>query len=141
MAGTSNSGRRTILTPEIIKQAVALISVGNYACTVAAYLGIHQSTWFNWLAKGEKARDGIYKEFVDAIKKAEAVPEIRAVTGIVDAAKENWQAWAWFLERKHKDRWGRYEKINQEITGKDGAPLTIPEIVVNFVSPKDEEKC
>ena len=27
----------------------------------------------------------------------------------------------------------------QEITGKDGNPLTIPEIVVNFVSPKNEE--
>ena len=36
-----------------------------------------------------------------------------------------WQADAWFLERKFSDRWGRKDpiKVQAELTGKDGGPI------------------
>jgi len=30
----------------------------------------------------------------------------------VDAGEQNWQAAAWFLERKHKDRWARADQVD-----------------------------
>lgn len=59
---------------------------------------------------GEKKQTGIYFEFFEAIKKAEAIAEARNVTIIQSAAKDSWQAAAWWLERKHPDEWGRKEQ-------------------------------
>jgi hypothetical protein len=36
-----------------------------------------------------------------------------------------WQAASWLLERKHGERWGRNDKIRQEITGANGAPVVL----------------
>jgi hypothetical protein len=51
-----------------------------------------------------------------------AEAEMRDVALIAQAAKENWQAAAWRLERKYPARWGRTQ---HEVTGKDGKPVEI----------------
>lgn len=117
-------GRRTKLTPELIEQAAKLISHGNYAQTVFQMLGIPESTWYGWLQRGrESERRNVYSEFSEAVKKAEAAAELRAVSGIVAAGRRNWTAFAWYLERKYPDRWGRRDKIQQEISGPGGEPF------------------
>jgi hypothetical protein len=51
-------------------------------------------------------------EFCEAVKKAEAEAEAAAVVQIKAAASSGtWQAAAWFLERKFKDRWARTDKV------------------------------
>ena len=53
-----------------------------------------------------------YFQFWRVIKKAEAEAEAAAVLHIKKAANDGtWQAAAWYLERKHKDRWGKSEKV------------------------------
>ena len=45
---------------------------------------------------------------------------------IVQAAQNGrWQAAAWWLERKHPERWAQHTKIKAELSGPDGAPITI----------------
>ena len=44
---------------------------------------------------------------------AEAKGEIRNVAVIQKASNDSWQASAWLLERKHKERWGA--NMNLEI--------------------------
>jgi hypothetical protein len=100
-------GRKSKLTPELIKQAAQLLSAGNYVNVVCQYLGIHESTWYKWLAEGEESPSGLKREFCEAVKEASAGSEIRAITGILSAGKHSWQALAWFLERRYPDRWGR----------------------------------
>jgi hypothetical protein len=76
----------------------------------------------NWMKKGESASSGAYVEFLEAVKKAEAEAEALRVSRISKAGKEgNWQADAWYLERRYPERWGK--RIQQEVTGKDGGPL------------------
>ncbi|PTM58370.1 hypothetical protein [Desmospora activa] len=108
------AGRKSKLTPELIDKATKLIAAGNYVGTVCNYLGIGETTWYRWMSEGEKATRGRYREFRDAIKRAESAAEMRAVNGIVQAGSKNWQALAWYLERKHPDRWGRREQMNLE---------------------------
>ena len=73
------------------------------------------------MKKGESTSSGAYVEFLEAVKKAEAEAEALRVSRISKAGKEgNWQADAWYLERRYPDRWG---KRVQEVTGKDGGPL------------------
>jgi hypothetical protein len=97
--------------------------MGNYIETAAAYAGIHKTTLYDWLKKGANSKSGKYREFSNAVDKAMAEAEIRDVALIAQAAKENWQAAAWRLERKYPARWGR--KTQHEVTGKDGKPVEI----------------
>ena len=60
------------------------------------------------------------------VKKSQALAEVGAVAGILESGRNgNWQALAWFLERKFNDRWGRREFIKQEIT--DGTITVVVE--------------
>ena len=117
------SGRKSKLTPETQEAVCKAIRDGNYNHIAAAYAGIGESTFYLWMSLGERARSGKYLEFLEAVKKAEADAEVRTVALIETAAHENWQAAAWWLERKHNERWGRKER--QEITGAEGGPLQV----------------
>lgn len=122
------AGRKSKLTKELIEEAAKYIRAGNYACVVANYLGIGESTWYRWLSEGEQAKSGLKREFWEAIKKAEAVPEIRNVNIIQQAAEENWQAAMTYLQRRFPERWGRRDfQVNGEIqhTGKDGDSISV----------------
>ncbi len=74
----------------------------------AAVAGIHQATFYLWKAKGEKAKSGLYFEFYEALKRAESEGERALLARIHKAGQEGaWQANAWILERRHRDKWGR----------------------------------
>lgn len=114
--------RQSKLTPETQKKIVDAIAEGNYLETAAAIGGVTYTTLNNWMKKGEAASSGAYVEFLEAVKRAEAEAEALRVSRISKAGKDgNWQADAWYLERRYPDRWGK--RIQQEVTGKDGGPL------------------
>lgn len=115
-------GRPTKLTPERAKIIADAIAAGNYYETACALAGVDYTTVRKWIQKGEKAQKGALFEFVKAVKKAEAFAEAERIKRIREAAKEgNWQADAWWLERRFPERWGRKER--QEISGPGGGPI------------------
>lgn len=101
------------LNKKLIEEASKLIAAGNYVETTCRYLGISKETWYRWFRTGEQQKKGIFRDFYDAIKKAEAAAEARNVAIIQEAAKTTWQAAAWFLERKYPERWGKKEIPNE----------------------------
>jgi len=120
-------GRKTKLTPELIEQASKLVAAGNYLKHVAQYLGIPERTFYRWLAEGEKAKKGLAWQFYQAIKKAEAEAVARNIALIQKAATEgNWQAAAWWLERKYPEEWGRKDRMNMQASG--GLTIRIVEV-------------
>lgn len=53
--------------------------------------------------------------FWQGVKRAEAFAENEAISVIKTAAREGtWQASAWWLERKHRARWARQDKVTHE---------------------------
>jgi hypothetical protein len=124
--------RKSKLTKELIKEAFKLVSAGNYIKDIPPILGIDDSTWFRWLNEGEKAKSGMKREFYETVKKAEKDAIARNVALIQRAAQEgNWQAAAWWLERKYFEDWGRKDKVDLS-ADKDGF-----KVVVEYV---DKEK-
>ncbi len=117
------SGRKGRISKEIIQKVENAIRSGNYAKVAAQYAGISERTFYEWKATGErdieKGDTTLYSQFFLSIKKAEAEAEVRNVSIIQAEAANTWQAAAWYLERKYKDRWSRRE----ELTGKDGTPI------------------
>ena len=110
--------RKSKLNEELIKQAVKLIEAGNYQKHVAQALGITETTWYRWMQEGEKAKSGLKRKFYESIKKAEARAVLRNVAKILQASQEgNWQAAAWWLERRYPDEWGRKDKFDVNTQG------------------------
>ncbi len=93
-------------------------------------VGISEQTYINWMNWGEKGRKGLYFEFFESVKKAEAQAVARNVTVIQTAARDSWQAAAWWLERKHPGEWGKKER--HEHVEKDGEPVQLG------IDPKDK---
>ena len=102
-------GRPTDCTPETIKAITDLIRVGNYASVAARSVGISESTYYDWLNRGRRGEKP-FSDFSEAIKKAEADGETYRVSRIIQASAEQWQAAAWWLERKMPERWGRRDR-------------------------------
>jgi len=117
--------RKRKLTKELIKEAYKLVAAGNYDKDVYPILGIDKSTWYRWLSEGETAKSGLKKEFYDTVKKAEKDAIARNVALIQRAAQEgNWQAAAWWLERKYFEDWGRKDKVDLT-ADKDGFKVVV----------------
>jgi len=126
--------RKRKLTKELIKEAYKLVAAGNYDKDVYPILGIDKSTWYRWLSEGETAKSGLKKEFYDTIKKAEKDAIARNVALIQRAAQDgNWQAAAWWLERKYFEDWGRKDKVDLS-ADKDGF-----KIVVEYVDERGKD--
>lgn len=100
------------LTPERQTTICDLVRAGNDLSVAAACAGISRSTLFGWLRHGEAEESGVYRDFTDALRQAEAEAEAEMLTRIRTAALDTWQAAAWYLERRHPDRWGRRARLD-----------------------------
>lgn len=95
-----------LLTPEILEAVGRLLTEGNYQETVCDFLGIHRTTWWDWLQRGEREPGSIYAEFSYVVKKAQAAAEIMLLRQIRQGF-EGWQSKAWITERRFPQRWGK----------------------------------
>lgn len=112
--------RPSKLTPELTDDIVQLLLAGNFVETTCDYVGISKETFYEWLRRGERAWqtdiDPVnYVEFSDAVKKAIAQVETLSVAKLRGGIL-NWQSLAWWLERRHPDRWGNRQTVKH--TGK-----------------------
>lgn len=119
--------RKLKITQDTTDKICLAIRAGNYAKVAAEMAGIGETTYYRWLELGQKeGASKVYREFWESIKRAEADAEVAAVALIRQAANNGtWQAASWLLERKHGERWGRNDKLRQEITGANGAPIAL----------------
>ncbi len=114
--------RPSKLTPEVTKRLTEAIRAGNYYEAACGYAGIGYSTFRAWMVRGEEAKSGKYREFMESIKKAEQEAEVRMVAMWQKHMPDNWQAIATFLERRYPDRWGR-RNLNIEHSGEIGIKI------------------
>jgi hypothetical protein len=90
----------------------------------AVYNGIGARTYYRWMQQGRAAdADPIYVEFVDAVELALAEWEARDVLLIGEAAKQDWHAAAWRLERRLPKVYGKRER--HEIANSDEGAFRI----------------
>lgn len=126
---TKRGGRKLFwekMTPERCERLCEALRAGNYIEISCAYAGIHKDTYYKFLERAQKDPPGSQRqEMLRSILKARADAEVRNVAYIQRAAQDpkTWQAAAWWLERSFPTRWGRQQKITQEITGKDGKAI------------------
>lgn len=102
-------GKPTLCVPEGYEPLLGLLRMGMYVQQACNMVGIAKDTIYDWLKRGAAGEEP-YAAFASAYEKAAAQAEMVALSDI-RAGKNNWQARAWFLERRFRDRWGRNDKL------------------------------
>lgn len=99
--------RPTSLTPQLQKEFCDAILRGHWASVACDLVGIDFQTYKNWLRRGE-AGEAPYDEFFVAVKRAEGRVQDAALSFLHKAARKGqWQAAAWYLERRFPKKWPR----------------------------------
>lgn len=104
----SDNGGSTILTPELANSIIADISTRKvFDNQIAIANGVSPKTLYTWLKRGleENAKEP-YKTFAERYVKEHIEEEGRALEIIYLAAKKDWKAAAWYLEKKYPRRYG-----------------------------------
>jgi len=128
------TGRPCMLTPEIQESVIKAVAAGCYLKHAAMYAGVSYDSVNLWAKRGKRESSGIFFDFYQSLKKAEGNAIVRNVGIIENAANKTWQAAAWWLERRYPDDFAL--KMRQELTGKDGGPISMTVVVT---SPKAKE--
>lgn len=131
MAKATGRVPRLVKDPTLKDRVASLLAAGHYAETACDALGIPESTYYAWLERGEAVQGTVqraedpdtavaelgdneraYMDFWEAVKKASAAAEVRNLKVVTEAAHDGtWQAAAWYLERRHPRRWGRFDRL------------------------------
>lgn len=129
----TQSTQRTKLTPAVHSILVNALRAGSFRTVAAQHAGIHRATLYAWLERGEADwRDGkntLHADLHEAVLKAEADAEVRAIALIRQAAATDWRAAAWYLEHRYQDRWGgktvveHSGTVKHDLTSKTDAEL------------------
>src|ERR1051326_7638986 len=102
------AGRPTKKTPAVEKRILQALKNGNTRTAAAGAGGITKETFYTWMAD--------FSDFSDAIKKAEAEAEGAHVAIVRQAGVDGqWQASAWWLERRRNEAWGRKDLLANKL--------------------------
>lgn len=96
-------------TDDRVEKICEALRIGNARKASAAYAGICEKTFYNWLR--------FDTEFQEAVRRAEAEAECRNVQVIQEASERSWQAAAWWLERRRPADWRQTRSVETLLAG------------------------
>lgn len=122
-------GRPTLLNPTRQAALLNAIEQGMPLKQAAAIAGMSYDTLNNWQNRGEnESAPPEYRQFCQLLRHSQAVAMQVHVSSICDAAKRDWKAAAWMLERRCPEDFARPQQF--EHSGPGGKPL-MPDPDVN----------
>ncbi len=119
-------------TKELIKQVNALVSTGVSNQDVCDYVGIAESTFYNWLSTPKTPNQ---MELLETIKKAKVNRKAVHLQNITKTAqKGDWKASAWLLERTAPMEYSlsnaRFNKLVEQHVKGNPAPIVDTSLLV-----------
>ena len=112
-AKKSKNGK-VAFTPEIEAECVAACSAGFTIEKCAGLIGVPIGTLKTWTHR--------FPSFAVKMETARKKHELSLLRDIELAGQKSWQAKAWILERRWKDRWGRESRPE---AGQDGTKVVL----------------
>lgn len=129
-------GRPTLLNPTRQAALLNAIEQGMPLKQAAAVAGMSYDTLNYWQNRGEnESAPEQYRQFCQLLRRSQAVAMQVHVSSICDAAKRDWRAAAWMLERRYPEDFARPQQF--EHSGPGGKPLNpenevTPEVLVRM---------
>lgn len=125
---------------ELVVEIVKLVESGASNKDAATLSGITEETFYNWQrpkSKSGEANPDYHPELSESLKKAETKRKVAMVNRILTAATKNWQAAAWYLERRYNDEYGRVDKHEVSLNPQNEIKKMISRINNNEVNEND----
>jgi hypothetical protein len=120
----SGGGAPLKLTPSLTQRICDAIRAGVRPEVAAVYCGVSARSYYRWMAQGRSPdAELVFVQFVEAVEVALAEWEARDVLLIGEAAKTDWRAAAWRLERRLPGVYGKRER--HEIANADDGTFSI----------------
>ena len=113
-------GRPSKMTPEVVESICTYLKQGNTRKTSAICSGISERRFHEWMEE--------FPHFSQSIKKAEEEAIAHHVQTIHAFSQSNWQASAWFLERRRKEDFGKQDRVDITTNGKDIQSMTVQQL-------------
>jgi hypothetical protein len=114
------AGRHSKYTPEVVESICTFLRQGNTRKTSAICSGIAERTFYEWMEE--------FPQFSQSIKRAEEEAVAHHVQTIHKFSQSNWQASAWFLERRRKEDFGKQDRVDITTNGKDIQTMTVQQL-------------
>ncbi len=123
------------LNRALLDRICEFIRAGNLPDVAAGACGINRQTFIEWMKEGARIRDRlgpnsemspqrqILVDLSKEVEKAQDVAQARDVMTIGNAAKKDWRASAWLLERRNKGIWLPTNRT--ELSGPEGGPVEV----------------
>ena len=110
-------GAKSKCTPELIQEAYKYSALGLLDKDIQVLLDISNDSFYRYIKESS--------DFSDAIKKGRVKGKAERIERILKAAKAgNWNADAWFLERKYPEEFAKKENIRLNHGGEIAIGLT-----------------
>ena len=130
--------RRTKLKePKIRARLIEALKDGCTHKLSCQYAGVHVSRFYAWMSRGREDDKGIYKDFHDDVKLAEAEGAIENLKTIKAASKTDWRASAWLLERRHPEYTVHVTPNQQPTINIDITTATITQLIRQISTNKE----
>ncbi|MBL9178862.1 MAG: hypothetical protein JNM65_12450 [Verrucomicrobiaceae bacterium] len=105
-------GRPTLLNPTRQAALLEAIEQGIPLKQAAAVAGMSYDTLNHWRKRGEnESAPEEYRQFCQLLRHSQAVAMQVHVSSISDAAKRDWRAAAWMLERRYPEDFARQQQL------------------------------
>jgi hypothetical protein len=107
-------GRETKFNEEIREEILSYLKLGFTIKDTCEAVNISTETFFQWKKQGKTDKNnGIksdFSDFSDSIKTAKHSVKKFMLSKIVQAAKENWNAAAWWVERNFPEDYSKLKR-------------------------------
>ncbi len=114
-------GRRCTLDAAKTDQIVATLRLGLPLAVAASVAGVSDGTLADWQAQGRAdlaiGRDTLHSRLASALKEAEAGAVVACADRLQHANTNDWQRWAWMLERRWPEWFGRRDALAVSMQG------------------------
>lgn len=127
------AGRKTKLTPDLMKEIVKYIAGGASYKDSCIFVGIGKRTLFNWKTRGEedekKKVRTIYRDLCDEVERAEVAAKMRRIGIITKAEKEDARLALEMLARKYPEEYGRKDHLKVDANVKAEVHVTMDDLL------------
>lgn len=97
-----------LLKPWMIQSAYDLARQGNFCKVIGRSLGIKDRTWAQWMDRGKREPESLHGQLYAAIQRGIAECERDNVLVVREDGEKNPENAKWLLEKRFKERWGKY---------------------------------
>lgn len=106
-----------------VKAGDAICKLIEYGVTIEAAAeseGVSRQTIYNWRDAGRAGTSKAMVQFAAQLERALAAAETRLTLNVINRAKDDWRAGAWWLERRRPDVYGDRSRHDVPTEGREG---------------------